>query len=135
MRTETATLKIRSKRNPPVKPRQALPKTTRTYFINFFDMQKVSVCRAPGLVDRVFAFHADSRGFDSHRRHIFERFFLSNRPGYPHPVHSELRKVVSERRSVIAVSLTVSGGVHLIKPTKLYMCTQNTTNTVVMCLI
>ena len=30
---------------------------------------------------------------------------------------------------MIAVSLNVSGGVRLIKPAKLYMCTQNTTNT------
>ena len=37
--------------------------------------------------------------------------------------------MVSEWRSVIAVSLNVGGGVHLIKPAKLYMCMQNTTNT------
>ena len=45
---------------------------------------------APGLVDRVFAAHTGSRGFDSHRRHMSERFFRSNRSGYPHPVCSEL---------------------------------------------
>ena len=45
--------------------------------------------------------------------------------GYFH----ELEKVVSEWRSVIAVSLNVGGGVRFIKPAKLYMCTQNTTNT------
>ena len=44
----------------------------------------------PGLVDRVFALHAGSRGFDSHRGHMSEQFFQSNRPGYPHPVSSEL---------------------------------------------
>ena len=46
----------------------------------------------PGLVlvDRVLALHAGSRGFDSHRGHMSERFFRSNRPGYPHPVSSEL---------------------------------------------
>ena len=32
--------------------------------------------------------------------------------------------VVSEWRSVIVVSLNVGGGTRLIKPTKLYMCTQ-----------
>ena len=32
--------------------------------------------------------------------------------------------VVSEWRTVIAVSLSVGGGVRLIKPAKLYMCTQ-----------
>ena len=42
------------------------------------------------LVDRVLALHAGSRGFDSHRGHMSERFFRSNRPGYPHPVSSEL---------------------------------------------
>ena len=44
----------------------------------------------PGLVDRVLALHAGSRGFDSHRGHMSERFFRSNRPGYSHPVSSEL---------------------------------------------
>ena len=38
-------------------------------------------------MDRV---HAGRREFDSHRGHMFERFFRSNRPGYPHPVSSEL---------------------------------------------
>ena len=44
----------------------------------------------PGLVDRVLALHAGSRGFDSHHGHMSELFFRSNRPGYPHPVSSEL---------------------------------------------
>ena len=45
----------------------------------------------PGLVDRgLLALHAGSRGFDSHRGHMSERFFRSSRPGYPHPVSSEL---------------------------------------------
>ena len=35
-------------------------------------------------MDRVLALHAGSRGFDSHRGHMSERFFRSNRPGYPH---------------------------------------------------
>ena len=48
------------------------------------------VSREPGLVDRVLALHAGSRGFDSHGGHMSERFFRSNRPGYPHPVGSEL---------------------------------------------
>ena len=38
---------------------------------------------------RVFALHAGSQGFASHRGHA-PRFFRSNRPGYPHPVSSEL---------------------------------------------
>ena len=37
--------------------------------------------------------------------------------------------MVSEWRSVIAVSLNVGGGVRLIKPAKLCMCRQNTNNT------
>ena len=46
--------------------------------------------REPGLVDRVLALHAGSQGFYSHRGHMSKRFFRSNRPGYPHPVSSEL---------------------------------------------
>ena len=44
-------------------------------------------CGEPGLVDRVLAFYAGTRRFDSHRGHMSERFC---RPGYPHPVSSEL---------------------------------------------
>ena len=47
---------------------------------------------APGPVDKVFAVHAGSRGFVSHRQNISERFFRCNRPGYLHPVRSELEK-------------------------------------------
>ena len=46
--------------------------------------------RVPGLADRVFTVHTGSGGFDSHRRHMFEQFFRSNRSGYLHPVFSEL---------------------------------------------
>ena len=38
----------------------------------------------------MLALHAGSRGFDSNRGHMSERFFRSSRPGYPHPVSSEL---------------------------------------------
>ena len=41
-------------------------------------------------MDRVLALHAGIRGLDSHRGHMSERFFRSNRLGYPHPVSSEL---------------------------------------------
>ena len=51
---------------------------------------KVLSSGEPGLVNRVLALHAESRGFDSRRGHVSERFFRSNRPGYPHPVSSEL---------------------------------------------
>ena len=51
-------------------------------------------------------------------------FFRSNRPEYPHQCARSWKIVVSEWRSVIAVSLNVGGGVRLIKPTKLYICTQ-----------
>ena len=37
-------------------------------------------------MDRVLALHTGSRGFDSHRGHMYERFFRFNRTGYPHPV-------------------------------------------------
>ena len=52
--------------------------------------QDFFVSGEPGLVDRVLTLHAGSRGFDSHSGHMSERFFRSNRPGYPHPVSSEL---------------------------------------------
>ena len=45
----------------------------------------------PGLVDIVLVLHPGSRGFDSHRGHMSERFFRPNRPGYLHPVSSELK--------------------------------------------
>ena len=51
---------------------------------------KTMLSGEPGLVDRVLALHAGSRGFHSHRGHMSEQFFRSNRPGYPHPVSSEL---------------------------------------------
>ena len=41
-------------------------------------------------MDRVLALHTGSGGFDSHRGHMSERFFQSSRPGYLHPVSSEL---------------------------------------------
>ena len=41
-------------------------------------------------MDRVLVLHSGSRGFDSHRGHMSERFFRSNRIGYPYPVSSEL---------------------------------------------
>ena len=44
-------------------------------------------------VDRVLALHAGSRGFDSHRGHMSERFFRPNRPANPHPVSSELENI------------------------------------------
>ena len=92
------------------KPSRPLPGLPSSYTMFY-----PSVSGEPGLVDRVLTLHAGSRGFDSHRGHMSERFFRSNRPGYP--------------RSVTAVSLNVGGGVRLIKPAILYMCMQNTTNT------
>ena len=79
---------------------------------------------APGLVDRVFAVHTGSRRFNSHRLHMSERFFWSSRPEYQHPLCSELQNSGIRWQSVIAVSLSVGGGVHLIKSAKLHMCTQ-----------
>ena len=65
-------------------------------------------------MDRVLALHAGSRGFDSHRGHMSERFFRSNRPGYPHPVSSELEN--SGIRVAVGDCSVGGGGVRLIKP-------------------
>ena len=67
-------------------------------------------------MDRVFAVHAGTREFDSHRWHMSERFFRSNRSGYRTQCVLSWKRVVSEWRLVIAVSLNVGGGVRLIKP-------------------
>ena len=63
---------------------------TLLYFIKPVINRFELVFGEPGLVDRVLALHVGSRGFDSHRGHMSEQFFRSNRPGYPHPVSSEL---------------------------------------------
>ena len=52
-----------------------------------------------------------------------ERFFRPNRPGYPHLVSSELENS-GIRVAVGDCSVTE----RLIKPAKLCICTQNTTN-------
>ena len=64
----------------------------KTYlpYINTLSHLLTLMSGEPGLVDRVLALHTGSRGFNSHRGHMSERFFGSNRPGYPHPVSSEL---------------------------------------------
>ena len=56
-------------------------------------------------MDMVLSLHAGSRGFDSHSGHMSERFFRSNRPGYPHPVSSEL-EISSIRVAVGDCSIT-----------------------------
>ena len=63
---------------------------TQLICINFHSHTPLSFSGEPGLVDRVLPLHTGSRGFDSHQGHMSERFFRSNRPGYPHPVSSEL---------------------------------------------
>ena len=78
----------------------------------------------PGLVDRVFAVHAGSRGCDSHRRHMSERFSDPTDQDIGTQCALSWKIVVSEWWLVIAVSLNVGGGVRLIKPAKLYMYTQ-----------
>ena len=83
----------------------------------------------PGLVDRVLALHAGSRGFDSHRGAHAERFFRSNRPGYLHSVSSELENS-GIRVAVGDCSVTERRRWRPPYQTgKLYTCTQNTTNT------
>ena len=91
--------------------------------------QSWALSREPGLVDRVFALHAGSRGFDSHQGHMSEDFSDPKDQDICTQWALSWKIVVSEWQSVIAVSLNVDGGVHLIKPAKLCMCTQNTTNT------
>ena len=61
-------------------------------YIMRINFHSVIIARAERLayLDRVFAVHAGNRGFDSHRRYMSERYFRSNRPGYPHPVFFEL---------------------------------------------
>ena len=83
------------------------------------------------LVYRVLALHAGSRGFDSHRGHMSERFFRSNRPGYPHPVSSEL---VNSGIRVAVGDCSVTERRRWRPPyqtdkTMLCACTQNTKNT------
>ena len=60
------------------------------YIVCIIRKKKSITSGEPGLVDRVLALHAGSRGFNFHRGHMSERFFQSNRSGYPHPVSSEL---------------------------------------------
>ena len=82
-----------------------------------------------GLVDRVLALQAGSRGFDSHRGHMSKRFFRSNTPGYPHPVSSELENS-GIRVAVGDCSVTERQRWRPpYKTGKLHMCMQNTTNT------
>ena len=78
----------------------------------------------PGLVDRVLVLHAGSRGSTPTGGTCPNDF--------SDPIDQDIRTqwalswklVVSEWRSVIAVSLKVGGGVRLMKPAKLYICTQ-----------
>ena len=84
-----------------------------------------------GLVDRIFSVHAESRDFDFHRRQMFERFF-------PDPIYQNIRsqcamswtKVVSEWRSVIALSLNIGCGVGLISNWQNRTCARKTEFTV-----
>ena len=74
-------------------------------------------------MDRVLALHAGSRGFVSHRL-MTERFFRSNRPGYLHPVSSELENS-GIRVAVGNCSVTECRRWHPpYYPAKLCMCTQ-----------
>ena len=83
----------------------------------------------PGLVDRVLALHAGSRGSTPTGGTCPNDFSDPIDQGIRTQWALSWKIVVSEWRSVIAVSLNVGGGVRLIKPAKLCMCTQNTTNT------
>ena len=80
---------------------------------------------APGLMDRVFAVYAGSRGGSTPTCSTCPNDFSNPTD---QDIHTQCalswKIVVSELRSVIAVSLIVGGGVRLIKPAKIYMCTQ-----------
>ena len=98
-------------------------------YINIFMCQNSFQSGEPGLVDRVLALHAGSRGFDSHRGHMSEQFLRSNRPGYPHPVSSEL-----ENNGIRVAVGDCSVTEHRrwsppVQTPKLYMCMLNTTST------
>ena len=79
---------------------------------------------APDLVDRCLPFTQEVKGLTPNSSSC-----LSN---FSHPVDQDIgtqcalswKIVVSEWQSVIAVSLKVDSGACLIKPAKLYMCTQ-----------
>ena len=93
----------------------------------FRQLVQVKVSGEPGLVDRVLALHAGSRGFDSHRGHMSERFFRSNRPGYLHPVSSELE--ISGIRVAVGDSSVTERRRWRPPYQTSKMCMQNTTNT------
>ena len=79
----------------------------------------ISVSGAPGLVDKVFAVHAGSRGLTPSSGTCPNDF--SN------PIDQYIRTKCALRgkwRSVIAVSLNVGSGIRLIKQAKEYMCRQ-----------
>ena len=80
-------------------------------YINNFYWHFNTQSGKPGLVDRVLALHAGSPGFDSQRGHMSERFFRSNRPGYLHPVSSELENSGIRVAVSDCSSLNVDGGV------------------------
>ena len=63
---------------------------TSVSYIYYLETTSLHLSREPGLVDRVLALHAGSLGLDYHRGLVSEQFFRSNRPGYSHPVSSEL---------------------------------------------
>ena len=97
---------------------------------------KLTVYYTVSFTCNIYSLNSTYLVFNQIKSYKFSRFFSD-------PIDQDIRtqrdlswkKVVLEWRSVIAVSLNVSGGVRLIKPAKPYMCTQNTRHTEVMCLI
>ena len=96
------------------------------YMLTFFYFYSSGV---PGLVDRMFTFTQKLEG-SAPAGGSFQNDFSD-------PIDQNIRNqfalswkiVASERRSVTAVSMNVGGGIRLIKPAKLYICAQNTTDT------
>ena len=79
---------------------------------------------APGLVDRMFPFTQGVEGSTPTGGTCPNDFSDPTDQDIRTQCALSWKIVVPERRSVIAVSLNVGGGVRLIKPAKLYMCTR-----------
>ena len=113
------------------------PGSINQIFIITLSPYKMATCGiCTGLVNGLFAFHLGCCGFESYRDPCSINFSVPcSKPENPHPVSSELAKVISGWQSVNAESLNISKGIHLVKSLKLNKCIKNMTHTEAMCLI
>ena len=88
------------------------------------NIKAINVSRAPGLMDRMFAIHAEVEGSTPTGGTCLNDFSDPTDQDIRTQCALSWKIVVSGWRSVIAVSLNVDGGVRLIKSAKLYMCVQ-----------